>query len=90
MISTPHFMINGRLYRSTSLETELSRYQHASNTGVEGDQIWVNYTLTLPSVQIRDNGTTYQCILDPIVGAARYHSNIVTLIVNGEIVPVGT
>ena len=64
---------------------ELSRYQHVSSTREEGGLLWVNYSLTLTGVQARDNGTTYQCILDPFDLLERFHSNTETLIVNGEI-----
>ena len=72
-------------YESTTIKLNLSRYQHEESFGKEGGQLWANYSLTLSSVQIADNGTTYQCILDPIDLVRRYRSNKVTLIVNGEI-----
>ena len=85
VFSQPHFRINKSFYESTKLKIDLSQYQHNYSFGVEGEQLWANYSLMLPNVQMADNGTTYQCILDSIDLARRYHSNKVTLIVNGKI-----
>ena len=85
VIEYPDFIINGKMYDSAKLETELSQYKHQYTTGVEGPYIWANYSLTLPMVQPSDNGTTYQCILVPFDGMGRYHSNIATLYVKGEV-----
>lgn len=83
-LSKPHFSINGKFYISDNLQMALPQYQHAENFGIEGDLLWANYSLTLPSVQISDNGTTYQCSVDPIDLLRRYASNIVILIVIGK------
>ena len=83
-LSPPHFSINGRFYNSDNLKMALPRYQHAYNSGIEGDVLWANYSLTLPSVQISDNGTSYQCSVDPIDLLRRYHSNTVILMVVGK------
>ena len=83
-LSKPHFTINGKFYNSDNLKMALPRYRHAENLGIEEDVLWANYSLTLPSVQISDNGTTYRCIVDPIDLLRRYHSNTVILIVVGE------
>lgn len=86
VIEHPDFIINGKFYDSTKLEKELSRYKHHYTSGPEVLYFWANYTLTLPMVQTSDDGTTYQCILVPYDGMGRYHSNIVTLNVNGEMI----
>ena len=83
-LSKPHFTINGKFYNSDNLKMALPRYQHAENSGIEVDVLWANYSLTLASVQISDNGTTYQCSVDPIDLLGRIHSNTVILIVIGE------
>ena len=83
-LSKPHFTINGKFYNSDNLKMALPRYQHADNLGIEGDVLWANYSLTLASVQISDNGTTYQCSVDPIDLLRPYHSNTAILIVIGE------
>ena len=84
-LSKPHFTINGKFYNSDNLKMALPRYQHADNLGIEGDVLWANYSLTLASVQISDNGTTYQCSsVDPIDVQRRYYSNTVILTVIGK------
>ena len=79
----PHFTINGVLYHSEIVKTNLSEYQQHYAIGWE--PLAANYTLTLPEVSAEYNGTSYQCIaINAFNKTDLYPSGTVTLILTGK------
>ena len=82
---TRYFKINGILYNSSTLETNLMEYTQKFSDGYTTSGIpEANYTLTLQNASASYNGTTFQCIGRDEVNLKDHPSEVVTLIITGK------
>ena len=82
---TRYFKINGILYNSSTLETNLMEYTHMFSRGFTTSfMAEANYTLTLQNASASYNGTTFQCIGRDEVDMKDHPSEVVTLIIIGK------